>query len=144
MLTKECLQKLKSKAVELPQAKKQENGASSITIVHHKNGKRIAITPALYEQLGSPQTVQFSIVSEEQVLLIGEELGMKNNYAVSTTGKPTVYKASLTEQIAAGFHLDFTSKSSITFSEVEVDSLDDAKIAVIKMKADTTGDNEDD
>ena len=137
MLTKECLQQLRSKAVELPQAKTQENGASSITVVNHKNGKRVTITPALYKELGSPKTVQFSIVPEEQVLLIGEELGMRNSYTVRTTGKPTVYKASLAEQIAAGFHLDFTNKSSISFSEVDVDSLDDdAKIAVVKMNAD--------
>ena len=145
MLTKEFLQNLRSKAVELPQAKIPKHGANSITIVHHKNGKRVSITPALYEELGFPQTVQFSIVSEDKVLLIGEDLGMKNSYPVSTTGKPTVYKASLTEKIADAFHLDYTNKSSITFSEIEVDSLDDDnKFAVIKMQADAQDDYTDD
>ena len=137
MLTKENLQALKSKATELPHVKAQGRGSWAISVVHHKNGKRVVLTPALYEELGSPEKVQFSIVADERVLLIGKELGMSNRYPVRTKNKPTVYKASLTAQIADVFQLDFTEKSSMTFSDVAVDSLDEgAKIAAVKMKVD--------
>jgi len=134
-MLKEHLQALKDKANELPPVKTRVIGSMAITVVRHKCGNRVTITPTLYEALGSPETVQFSIVTEEQVLLIGKELNMKNSYKISTTRKPTIYRESLTKQIAVGFHLDFSEKSSITFSDVEVDSPEDGTmIAVVKMK----------
>ncbi len=142
MLTKENLQALKSKATELPHVKAQGRGSWAISVVHHKNGKRVVLTPALYKELGSPEKVQFSIVADEQVLLIGKELGMSKSYPVSTNNKPTIYKASVTAQIADVFQLDFTEKSSMTFSDVVVDSLDEgAKIAAVKMTVDAEVDH---
>ena len=109
-MLKEKLQALKDKANELPHVNTRSTGSKSITVVNHKNGHRVTLTPALYEALGSPETIQFSIVPDEQVLLIGEELNMKNSFKVSTTGKPTIYQKSLTRQIAIGFNLDFSDK----------------------------------
>ena len=144
MLIIEDLQALKSKATELPHVKTQGRGSWAISVVHHKDGKRVVLTPALYKELGSPEKVQFSIVADEQVLLIGKELGMNNRYPVSTKNKPTVYKASLTAQISDVFQLDFTGKSSMTFSDVAVDSLDEGtKIAAVRMKVDAEVDHAD-
>lgn len=126
----------KYKAVAFPEVKGKEDHSVSITIVNHENSRRFAMSQFLYEELGSPDKLQISTAEDESVLLISRDLRVKDSYKVSTTSKPTIYKASLVGKITSHFDLDFSNRSSIMFSDISFDMDNGVPVAIVVITTD--------
>lgn len=118
------------------EAKRVKGGRNvvSISITNHRNGKRITLSPALYEGLNKPDKLKFAFDDEEKVMLIASELdGIKNAYQVKGDDRAIIYNSSLVECATDAMQLDFSDVSSMTFTNIELIDNDDVCVAYIQF-----------
>ena len=97
------------------------NGVLGISVVNTSaNGKRVKLTQALYERLGSPETLQF--VPDDEHLIIGSKIPYCTQEVKFSAGrgKTIIYSSGFVLFLAKRFKLDFSDRSSMSFQEVEI------------------------
>lgn len=115
---------------------KVRNGAQKgvFTIVKSKNCKRIAIATKVMKNLNNPKKVAISF--SEHSIAVGEQL--PNNYNLlnvkTDKNKGMIYSSGLVSEITNKYRLDFSNRTSITFSDVEYIQHNGFTIAIIKVK----------
>lgn len=129
------LENLRMEAMEVEVSKVQSSkgrGLLGISIVKNRNGNRVSFTENLYTELNSPGKVQFMVIPKRGLLLIGENLSNKISYNVSEK-RPIVYSEPLVRSLAETFNLDYSNRTSISFSCVKVDTTGESPIAIIQI-----------
>lgn len=108
--------------------------AGALTIVNAKTGNRISIAKECYSGIGNLSTVQFALTDTS--LIIGEKvLDNDNNFNVKeSNGRGIIYSSALVKEITEHFNLDFSNKTSLTFSDVQYSNADDVQIMIVKIK----------
>lgn len=114
---------------------KGQRSTLSINIVNSvHNGKRITLSKGLLEALSEPESIQFMTSKDDGVLIIGKNLGVKNSFKFSETNPCVIYCSGLVNSITEEFELSYTNKTSMSFSDIEIDDNDGEPVAIIKMK----------
>lgn len=108
--------------------------AGAISIVNADTGKRITIAKECYSAIGNPSKIQFAL--NENSFIIGEKVLEDNNdFNVKVSnGKAIIYSSALVKEITENFNLDFSNKTSLTFSDVQYSNTDGVEIMIVKMK----------
>lgn len=112
---------------------KRFGDAGLLSIIYSKNGTRLSLSKDLNEELNEPATVQFGFIGSE--LIVGEELGEEfTDYSLKKQGaKQIVYCKELIEQMKEFFELDFSTRTSVTFSDANYEILNGRIIARIQI-----------
>ncbi|HAT4290000.1 TPA: hypothetical protein I9061_002535 [Clostridium perfringens] len=105
-----------------------------ISIVSNKSCKRVSISKKLLEELRNPKEVVISYSNDK--IVIGTTLPNNSNYfnVKYVRNKGMIYSSELVKEIEAIYGLDFSNRTSITFSEVEYAKYEVYKVAIITMK----------
>lgn len=112
------------------------NSNLSISIINSENnGKRIVFSKYLLTKLGNPSALQFVIFPEENSLFIGSNLlPDENKYAFTKEDSNILYCGKVINQIVETFNLDYSNgKTSITFSNIEIEEENGNVIATVKF-----------
>lgn len=120
-----------SKSNEKDKVKRSSNGIMSI--VNAKTGKRIVFARTLLNTLNNPEKVFISFSNNK--LAIAERLPENNNSFTLryNNRKATIYSTDLTMEMINIFSLDFSDKTTITFTEVEYIEYEDTTVAIITI-----------
>lgn len=112
--------------------KSVEAGVLSV-INTKKHGKRIRFPQSFHKELGTPESLQINL--SENAIAIGELLPENDtDFWLRNDGKSKViYSSSLVDEITEHFNLDFSNKTSITFHEAEYITIDECKVAIVKV-----------
>ena len=112
-----------------------QNSKVSFSIVNSaNNGKRIMFSKGLLEKLGNPTTVKFMVLTEEGVLIVGENLGAEKAYKFSEANKKIIYCGGVINSLVEDFSIDFEGRTSRSFAEIDIGSYNDNPVAIIKLK----------
>lgn len=108
--------------------------AGAISIVNAKTGNRLTIAKECYSAIGNPSKVQFALTDDN--LIVGEKVLENNNdfNVKESRGKAIIYSSALVKEITENFNLDFSNRTSLTFSDVQYSNADDVQIMIIKIK----------
>lgn len=108
--------------------------AGAISIVNADTGKRITIAKECYSAIGNPAKLQFALTDNS--LIIGEKVLEDNNdFNVKVSnGKAIIYSSALVKEITENFNLDFSNKTSLTFSDFQYSTTDGVEIMIVKIK----------
>lgn len=113
------------------------SGASkySLSIVNNINGKRITISKALSTALSLADTAYFLPVEETgQLLISASPIGAKSSCSsLSGAEKKISYNASLVKMLTEAFKLDFSDKTSCSFSDITIDTSTDHAVAIVEI-----------
>lgn len=119
--------------------KTAKTGKYSVGIVNNKNGKRVTISASLATALGIQDAVYFIIDADNKELLVSADFPYAAAVKTKASGvsgeKRIVYLAAVVEAITQHFQLDFTTKTSRSFYDVQIDTDEDTSIpyAVVKI-----------
>lgn len=114
---------------------KAANSPCKLTIVNTiGNGKRITIADDVLLSVGADHEVQIAI--NDEGIAIGSELpGDMNSFTLRKAGKKgVVYSTKLVEELTELFELNFSGKSSISFSDMTYLDNGDQRVAYIVLK----------
>lgn len=109
--------------------------AGAMTIVNSvKHGRRITIAKCVMDALKNCTSLQFSF--NENSIAIAEKLPNNESYfSLRKSGtKSVTYSSQLIKEITDVFQLDFSSRVSITFHDVEYLDNGEYPVAIIKVK----------
>ena len=101
---------------------KSRSGSFSVSMVNNRNGKRFTLSKALHEFLGSPKRLQF--VADGKYLYIGATIPHSTEFVTFSKGVGTtiIYDAGFVEYISRTFDLDYSNRTSISFSEIKIET----------------------
>ncbi len=108
--------------------------AGAMSIVKSNCGKRIMISKEVMDKLNNPSKIVISFSDER--IAIGQYLPNNNNQLdLKMVGKKgIIYSASLVTEIAEKYKLDFSTRTSMTFTEVNYVESNGYTVAIIKIK----------
>lgn len=108
--------------------------AGVLSIVNSNNGKRVVISSDVMEKMQKPTTVQIGY--SKDAIAISRELGSQYTpYTLKKSGaKSIIYCTELVKQITDYYGLDFSDRTSITFSDVTYRTLNGRIVALISVK----------
>ena len=113
-------------------------GASkySVAIVNNINGKRVTISKALSSDLSLNSSAYFLPVEVTgQLMISSAPIGDKSACcSLSGSDKKICYNASLVKALTDVFKLDFSNKTSCSFSEVSIDNSTNNTVAIVTLK----------
>ena len=105
-----------------------------VTIINtEKNGKRIVFPKVVMDKLGNPPKILISC--SNKAIAVGERLPDNQNFLsikYSRT-KGTIYSAGTVNELTEMYQLDFSNRTSITFSEVKYTTYENHKVAIITI-----------
>jgi hypothetical protein len=96
-------------------------GPLGIAIVNTvKNGVRVSFTKALHGALGSPTAIQF--VADGDYLYLGQTIPYSTEFVPFSAGRGTniIYARGFVNYLTKRFDLDFTDRTSMSFTDVEI------------------------
>lgn len=112
-------------------------GASkcSVSIVNSINGKRLSFSKALCKDVGLTDRVYLLPVAEQGKLLIANNAisSKASNGSLSGQEKKICYSAILVNMITNAFKLDFSNKTSMAFTDIEYDTVNGIKVAIVNI-----------
>jgi len=128
------LDKLALEPVHSTHTSKAGGGASPFTMVSTPlNGKRLTFSDELCAKIGADTSVQVQI-SPLGLAVAAAFPGKHADFTLRQSGtKRIVYCASLVDEITARFQLDYSTRSSISFFDVEYFDLDGITVALIPI-----------
>ncbi|WP_238882323.1 hypothetical protein [Clostridium sp. YIM B02551] len=108
--------------------------AGVMSVINSNCGKRVTLSKDLMDKLNNPTRVAISFSAES--IAIGETLPNNNNHlAINPSGKKgAIYSAGIVSEITTKYGLDFSDRTSITFSEVDYIQADGSTIAIINVR----------
>lgn len=132
------------KATQIPvTAQTQRRGKYSVNIVCAKgNRKSVTLSKALADQLALIDHVYITVYKEDGCIILSPSSvnEYSANCSFSNDKDRMIYNALLVHFIADTFELDYTAKTSMSFSTIHFDSIDDMPIAVVMMRNDVVTD----
>lgn len=135
----------------LPEVKKTSarSNAPAFGIVNHDDGRRLTLNRELSEKLSldDSTTLVFMPVPSMNRLLVAAKLPMDNalrsDKVKNKAGVRTVYSAPFVYSISKCFHLDYSKHTSLTFTSISIDSLEDGTpVAIVDMTQPSHGTSE--
>lgn len=119
------------KSKENSKHKRAINGA--LSLINTKSGKRLIIANELANNLNKPKKVVIGLSKNK--LAIGEKLPANDNYFTvkDYKGKGIIYSAALVKEISEKFKLDFSNRTTITFTEVDYIEYEHTTVAIITI-----------
>lgn len=108
--------------------------SGALSIVNSKSVKKVIISREVMGRMNNLKEVVISL-SDDSVA-IGKELPNNNNLLNINNykGRMIIYSSSLVSEITDKYGLDFSNRTSITFSDVEYIQHNGFTIAIIKVK----------
>jgi hypothetical protein len=107
--------------------------AGVMSIVHSKNGMRVALSKELMQRLGHPKSVQIGYLDGQ--IAISSHLGDAfTSYPLcQSSTKGIIYRGELVKEMTDRFQLDFRERTSITFTDASYKKKGNSVIALIKV-----------
>lgn len=104
------------------------------SVVKAQTGNRATIAKQGYEHLGKPCTLQFAF--SDTSIIIGANLPNNDNdfNVKDSNGKAIVYSTPLVTEIAEEFELDFSNRTSMTFSDIQYTTSEGSPVIIVKIK----------
>lgn len=105
----------------------------SIGIVNNVNGRRITFCKSLCKELGLKDIVHV-LISEKTgtIVIAGVKFSLKaSELQLNSSEKKTCYNAEAVKTLTDVFDLDFTTHTSMTFSDITIEHVDDIPIATV-------------
>ena len=126
--------------VTLPAAmQKSGQSAPSFGIVNNRNGKRTHYSKGLVQRLGLTDTVDLMPVPEDSCILIARQLPMANAMKAKLKdddARKISYATQPVHVLTEMFSLDYTNRSSMTFTKIQFDELPDGTpVAIVQVEA---------
>lgn len=108
----------------------------SVGIVNSTNGKRLSFSKSLCKALDLSGAVYILTVPEEGKMLVSNApLSSKASKGLlSRADKKICYSAQLVNMVSCCFDLDFTSRTSMSFTDIDFDDVNDIKVAIVTVK----------
>lgn len=122
------------KASKSKQKSTTRSNQGAITIVNtKKNGKRIVFSKNILDELGNPPKILISCSDKE--IAIGERLHDNENYLNIKyyKSKGILYSSGIVNELTEIYKLDFSNRTSITFSEVKYTTYENYMVAVVTV-----------
>ena len=130
-----------AKKADIPQVSGSGSGKYSISVVNSDgNGKRISLSKALVEKLGLTDSVSLLPIKENGILMVAKKLPFEraSDITLNSKDKRTAYNAEAVQLITATFGLDYSSKTSYSFNDIEFMDEDGMEIAAVYMSVPVT------
>ena len=107
----------------------------SFSIVNNINGKRLSFSKTLSKTIDLADKVYILPVPEQgKLLLANAPISTKASIGnVSGKDKKICYSASLVNVITTAFRLDFSDKTSMSFSDIEYDVINGVNVASVDL-----------
>lgn len=117
------------------EVKTRSGGKGGLSLICSANGKRLTLNAMILESLSTPETVQIAYSAE--YLAISPYFGEPNtDYLLKVKGNQAVIdSAALVDEIVDRFELDYSTRTSMTFSNSQLEENGDQPILYIKMKS---------
>lgn len=108
--------------------------AGVMSVVNSNCGKRVTLSKDLMDKLNNPNKVTMSF--SEESIAIGVTLPNNNNQlTIKLSGKKgVIYSSGIVSEITDKYGLDFSNRTSVTFSEVEYIENEGCTIAIINAR----------
>lgn len=105
-----------------------------VSIVKAKTAMRMSINKSLLDILRITDKVQVSY--SDDAIAIAKELPGNDNYfnVKISNNKGNIYSAGLVSEITELYDLDFTDKVSITFNQIQYESIQGIDVAIVTIK----------
>ena len=108
-------------------------GLGGITLVYHDKGKRVELSNRVVQMFKEPTHIKFFFKDNLLILLSVNEDEDGANLIKSMGTRKVIYNAKLIKEILEHFKIDYKSKTSFTFNDIEaVNGIDDAIAVKIK------------
>lgn len=108
-------------------------GLGGITLVYHDKGKRVELSNRVVQMFKDPTHIKFFFKDNLLILLSVNEDEDGANLIKSMGTRKVIYNAKLIKEILEHFKIDYKSKTSFTFNDIEaVNGIDDAIAVKIK------------
>lgn len=108
-------------------------GLGGITLVYHDKGKRIELSNRVVQMLKDPVHIKFCFTDKLLILISVNEDEEGANIIKWMNKRKVIYNAKLIKEILEHFKIDYKSKTSFTFNDIEaVNGIDDAIAVKIK------------
>lgn len=117
------------------EVKIRTSGKGGLSLVCSSNGKRLTLSKVFLESLSAPESIQ--IAYSEDFMAISPNFGEAHtDYLLKKGGDHAViYNAALVKEIVDRFELDFSIRTSMTFSNFHVEENEGQPIIYIKMRS---------
>ena len=124
----------KAKTANVPQVQAFSSDYS-FGVVNSKNGKRLTFSKALSKKLGLTETVDILPIIEEGILLVSADLPFEaaSTGTVNKDERKICYGAALVALVTESFKLDFTGKTSMSFSDISIEDYEGQPFAFINI-----------
>ena len=121
------------KASESKTVNRNNNGEGIMSVVNAKTGKRITLSRQLMDKLNNPEIIVISF--NHNKIAIAKQLPNNENYLSIKhyKSKGILYSAGIVNEITCKYNLDFSNKTSITFSDVEYITYEKDIVAIITV-----------
>lgn len=108
-------------------------GKGVMSVVNAKTCKRISINKDILSYLNIDNTIQFAFSDNE--IAIGKELPNNENYfhIKISKNKGLIYCSELVSEITDIYGLDFSSRTSITFDDIQYQNIQGVDVVIIKV-----------
>ena len=134
-----AMMELAEQVTDIPVVKSNGGGNKfSFGVVNSKNnGKRLSFSKALAKELTLDDAVYLIPIPSEGVLMVAKKLPFVRASVGTLKGddKKICYGADLVELVTKCFGLDFSKRTSMSFTDIEFDEKDGIKIALIDMSS---------
>ena len=108
-------------------------GFGGITLVYHDKGKRVELSNRVVQMFKEPTHIKFFFKDNLLILLSVNEDEDGANLIKSMGTRKVIYNAKLIKEILEHFKIDYKSKTSFTFNDIEsVDGIENAIAVKIK------------
>ena len=108
-------------------------GLGGITLVYHDKGKRVELSNRVVQMFKDPTYIKFFFKDNLLILLSVNEDEDGANLIKSMGTRKVIYNAKLIKEILEHFKIDYKSKTSFTFNDIEtINGIDDAIAVKIK------------
>ena len=109
------------------------SGIYSFGVVNNINGKRLSISKALAKALGLENYIEILPSFDENVLFVGKKIPVDKPFfgTLSGSDKKICYSTELVTRVTTAFNLDFSTKTSMSVSDVEITEIGDFPVAVV-------------
>lgn len=108
-------------------------GLGGITLVYHDKGKRVELSNRVVQMFKDPTHIKFFFKDNLLILLSVNEDTDGANLIKSMGTRKVIYNTKLIKEILEHFKIDYNTKTSFTFNDIEaVNGIDDAIAVKIK------------
>ena len=110
-------------------------GKYTVSIVNNVNGKRFTISKSIADHLELSDFVIAKPTVEKRKLVLGRALPFPGSSKVnlSGSGKKIGYNSEFVQMLTKVFNLDFTKRTSRSFSDITFEMLDDVPVAIVSF-----------